>query len=180
MTELALHILDIARNAVQAGSSLTEISVCEDLRRDELVITIRDNGRGMTPDQLEKTSDPFFTTGNKRTGLGIPLLKQQCESAGGKFSIHSEPGKGTQMIAVFMHSHIDRQPLGDLTGTIISLIRSHPDLDWVYDHRYNDREFRFDTREIRTELEGIPLNSPEVIRFLKEMITGNTDALSET
>lgn len=51
MRELSLNVLDIAQNSLSAGASLVEIAVSEDTEKDELVISVRDNGRGMTPEQ---------------------------------------------------------------------------------------------------------------------------------
>ena len=59
------------------------------------VITIQDNGIGMTKDQLGQMFVPFFTTKVKGTGLGLSILKTMIELQGGKVSVESEYKKGT-------------------------------------------------------------------------------------
>jgi len=171
MIELALHILDIAENSLRAEATLVEISVVEDLVGDRLSITISDNGHGMTPDEVERAMDPFFTTKKvRRIGLGLPMLKQACISTGGSFTIESQPGKGTSVTAEFVHSHIDRQPLGDVPGAIIALILEQPEVDILYTHRRNVSVYTMDTREIRAELGDIPLNHHEVVTLIRDNI----------
>lgn len=122
MTEISLNILDVAQNSVRAEASLIEISVNIDSATDRLEIIIRDNGCGMTPEQVESVTDPFFTTRTTRKiGLGIPFFKQSAELTGGSFGIKSEVGKGTETAAVYVLSSIDRMPLGNMTQTIHSL-----------------------------------------------------------
>jgi anti-sigma regulatory factor (Ser/Thr protein kinase) len=173
MKEISLHILDIVRNSINAGATLVSVCITEDIRNNMLQIEITDNGKGMDADTIARVSDPFFTSGNKKTGLGIPLLRQHAEAAGGKCDIESMPDIVTRVTASFVYDHIDRQPLGDMTSTMINLIRSNPRLDFVYSHAVNGKKFELDTRSIRHELEGISLGNNEVIAFLREMITGN-------
>ena len=84
MKELALHILDLAENSLRAGASFLDITIARDPQADTLAITIVDNGRGMAPSELARVSDPFYSTKKtRRTGLGIPLMAQAAERAGG-------------------------------------------------------------------------------------------------
>ncbi len=62
MQDLSLHILDVAENGIAAGADLIQITVEEDTEEDRLIITIEDNGRGMTPDFVARALDPFVTT----------------------------------------------------------------------------------------------------------------------
>ena len=88
MKELSLNILDIAENSVKAGATLTEITVEETDNR--LVLTIKDDGRGMTEEILKSVTDPFYTTRTTRkVGMGIPLLKLAAEQTGGRLQIES-------------------------------------------------------------------------------------------
>ncbi len=123
MIELALHILDIAENSTRAHASFIEITIVEDLTADVFSFEIRDNGSGMDQETLRKAMDPFYTTKKvRKIGLGLPMLAQAAERAGGRFEIESAPGVGTRVYARFRHSHIDRQPLGDIPGVITALI----------------------------------------------------------
>jgi len=171
MIELALHILDIAENSSRAQASLIEITLIEDMEKDTLSLEIRDNGSGMDEETMNRAMDPFYTTKKvRRVGLGLPMLKHATQSAGGEFSLESEVGAGTKIYASFQHSNIDRQPIGDIPGTLTALIIGNPDIDILYTHRKNGREYILDTREIRSTLGDIPLNHREVLHVIKENI----------
>lgn len=170
--DLAQHILDIAENGIKADATLLNIDIHEQLDDDRLTITVRDNGHGMDGEMLARVVDPWFTTRTTRNvGLGIPFFKQTAEMCGGRFEIRSEPGRGTATKATFQHSHIDRPPLGDVTGTLLCLIVGNSDVDFDYHHRVNDRDFSLETREIREILgDEVPLSDPGVLAFLRETL----------
>lgn len=172
LRELALHILDIAENSLNAGATFVKIEVIEDLVADQLVISVSDNGRGMDAETIERATDPFFTTRTtRRVGLGLPFLKQATELCKGDLEIDSTPGKGTTVTATFQHSHINRMPLGDLPNTILTLVVGNPQADFVYRHVLNERVFEFDTRPIKAELGDVPLSEPSVIEYLRREIS---------
>ena len=174
MTELSLHILDIAENSTRAGASLIQITVDVSLLADRIMITITDDGHGMNEEQLANVTDPFFTTRTTRkVGLGVPFFKQATECSGGSFSITSTVGTGTTVTASFCYSHIDRIPLGDLNSTIYTLITMHPDCDFLYTYRVNEASFVLDTRIFRELLDGIPFETPDVSAYIKAYLSEN-------
>jgi len=168
--DISLHILDIAENSVRADARTIEITVTRDIQQDLLLIEVIDDGRGMDPGTLARVRDPFFTTKHKKTGLGIPLLSQTAEQSGGKVSVESTPGKGTKVRAVFGWSHVDRPAIGNLADTLMTLIAGHPDLDIVYTEQDGERVFRFDTREIKSELEDVPISAPEALGAVRDLL----------
>jgi anti-sigma regulatory factor (Ser/Thr protein kinase) len=169
MEDLSLHILDIAENSVNAGADRIEIHIIEDQDKDSISLEIIDNGMGMDEETVKKALDPFYTTKKiRRFGFGLSLLSEAARTAGGTFSIESKKGEGTEVRAHFQHSHIDRQPLGDMAQTLITLIMGSPGIDFLYIHRKERREYRLDTAEIRTQLGDVPLNSPQVLKILRE------------
>jgi anti-sigma regulatory factor (Ser/Thr protein kinase) len=179
MIELALHILDIAENSSRADAKRIEITLDENMNSDTLSLEIRDNGRGMDEETLKKAMDPFYTTKKvRRVGLGLPMLEQAAQKAGGRFSIESEVGKGTRVFAQFQHSHIDRQPIGDIPGTLVALIVGNPDIDILYTHRKNGRSYTLDTPEIRSALGDVPLNHMEVLKVIKDNIIEGLNELN--
>ncbi len=175
MKELSLHILDIVQNSIHARASRIGIKVVEDNKHNLLSIEISDNGMGMQQEVIDNILDPFFTTKDKKTGLGIPLFKQHAELAGGDLKLKSTPGKGTTLIASFEHNNIDRQPMGNIVQTLTGLIRSNPYIDFIYQHKINDKEFTLNTIEIKNEIDGIPISSKEVMSFLEQMIKENLE-----
>jgi signal transduction histidine kinase len=58
-------------------------------------IEIRDTGRGMEAEVLQRATDPFFTTRPSGTGLGLPIVHRILEAHGGEMQIETEPGEGT-------------------------------------------------------------------------------------
>lgn len=181
MRELSLNVLDIAQNSIAARASLVTLTAEEDAEADRLTLRVEDNGCGMTPEQVEKVSDPFYTTRTTRpVGMGIPLFRMAAEAAGGGLTIASELGKGTAVAATFGLSHIDRLPLGDLCGTVSALIRLNPDIDFVFRHRVNGREFTLDTRELREILGDVRLDEPDVIAWIDAYLREQDAALEGT
>jgi len=175
MKELSLNILDITENSVKAGATLTEISIEEDT--DRFILTITDDGCGMTAETLKTVADPFYTTRTTRkVGMGLPLLKLEAELTGGSLEITSKhvsefPDEhGTKVCAVFNKNHIDFTPLGDVVASITTLIQGHPDTDFLFTHKTAEREVRLDTRELRVVLEGVPLNTYEVVKWIEEYL----------
>jgi hypothetical protein len=169
MEDLSLHILDIAENSVAAQASRIEIRLVEDKKLDVLSIELIDNGVGMDEDTRKKALDPFFTSKKvRRFGLGLSLLSESAREANGHLTIRSKEGKGTRVKAVFQHSHIDRRPLGNIGQTLLTLIIGNPDVDFLYVHKKDRQRYRFDTRQIRSQLQDQPINSLEGMRMIRE------------
>lgn len=178
MKDLSLHILDIVQNSIVAGASLIQVDIDEQTNANSLVIRISDNGKGMDEETLKKVTDPYYTSRTTRkVGLGIPLFKQNAELTGGSLKLSSSPGAGTVLEAHFQHQHLDRPPLGDIAGVMVILVSANPELDFIYAHQLNQKNYTFDTREIKEVLEGIPLNEPEVVKMLRNMIKENLSEL---
>lgn len=146
MEDLSLHILDLAENAAAAGATRVLIAVNENERRDVLTIRVSDNGRGMIPEEQARALDPFYTTGRKRTGLGLPLLAQTAGLCGGRLILASEPGAGTRVTARFRLSHVDRPPLTKMAETMMTLFFGHPEIDFGYRHTRNGLRFSMSRR----------------------------------
>lgn len=174
MKDLALHILDILQNSVTAGAKLVQLSIEENPSADKYIVTITDDGKGMSEEMVQQVTDPFFTTRTTRkVGLGLPLLKQNAERTGGNLTIDSKPGEGTKVTAVFSYSHIDRLPTGDIPGILALTASSYAEIDFIYKHHTPEGIFSFDTAEIKETLEGVPINNPQVITFMKDFIRDN-------
>lgn len=141
MEDLSLHILDLAENAAAAGATRVRIAVNENVRRNVLTIRVADDGRGMAAADRDRALDPFFTTGPKRTGLGLPLLAQTAEACGGRLTLVSAPGRGTAVVVRLPLAHVDRPPLTRVAATMMTLFFGHPDLAIRYTHTRNGSRF---------------------------------------
>lgn len=171
MEDLSLHLLDIVENSIAAQAKNIRILIREDRTNDLFSLEIIDDGRGMDRDSLNKALDPFFTTKTtRRFGFGLSLLAQAAEDANGRFSIESAPGQGTGIRAVFQASHIDMKPLGDIPQTMVTLIMGNPLVHFYYSHKMNQSEYELDTAEIKAQLNGISINSPDVLHIIKKNI----------
>ena len=181
MLDLSLHILDIAENSIEAGALRVHIEVEEDVAGDRLVIEIGDDGHGMDAEMVRRAADPFVTTRRERSvGFGLPLLSEAARRSGGELSIDSRPGGGTRIRAVFGHSHIDRQPLGDMAKTLITLVAGHPDIEFFYRHRRGRKTHTFNSPEVRKRLRGRSMTSSEGIVLLRELLQERLPAGSKS
>ena len=167
--------MDILQNSTRAKASVIELDVFLDSAKDTLSLIFKDNGCGMDAETVRKVINPFFTTRTTRkVGLGLPLLKQNSEMTGGRFQIESQVGVGTTVTAVFGLTHLDTPPMGDLPGTLILTVSAYPDIRFIFHYkRDNEIDFIFDTDEVKEVLDGLPLNDPEVMDSLKEMVAEN-------
>jgi hypothetical protein len=174
MKTISDHILDILQNSVRAGATLIEIMVNEDKTSDIYTVEIKDNGCGMTKEEVQKAVQPFFTTRTTRkVGLGLPLLKQNAEASGGKLVISSVPGEGTVVKAEFGLSHIDRPAMGDIAGVFVLSAIGHPSVGFIYSHSAGKGRFSISTEELNEMLEGMPLRTPEIRKAVIELIRNN-------
>jgi two-component system sensor histidine kinase FlrB len=63
-----------------------------------LLLTVRDNGRGMSAAVVERLFEPFFTTRSDGTGLGLAIARGVARAHGGSIDVRSEPGAGTEFV----------------------------------------------------------------------------------
>ena len=148
MEDLSLHILDIAENSISASAKRIEIRIDEDQAKDLLTIEIKDDGKGMDEQTLQKVLDPFFTTRTtRRVGLGLSLLAQAARETDGTIELDSKNGEGTTVKVSFRFSHPDRKPMGDIDETLRTLVVGHAGIDFLYEHKKNNSIYLFDTRE---------------------------------
>jgi len=180
LRELSLHILDIAENSLAAGATKVEVAVVEDTKRDQLSITIRDNGKGMSDDQVKRVLDPFVTSrSTRKVGLGLPLLKSAAEACDGNLTIESKPGKGTITKVCFQLSHIDRMPLGDLAETWLTLLLGSPEINWVLRYQVNEKKFFLDDSTIKQEIDDVSITEPRIIKIIRQMVRNGVEAVRQ-
>jgi len=160
--------MDIAENGITAGANLIHIFIDEDRRNNLLKVVVKDNGKGIPPEMLDKITDPFVTARTtRRVGLGLSLFEAASRRCEGEFHITSVLGKGTETAATFRYDHIDRAPLGDMGSTVALLIGGNPEIDFIYTHIIDGKDFTLDTGELRQELS---LSDPSVIFHLTQNI----------
>ncbi|MCB0390610.1 MAG: ATP-binding protein [Bdellovibrionales bacterium] len=109
--KLKQALLNIVINAYQAMSKLDmgKIKIRTWDKADSLVVTIQDQGEGITPENLNRIFEPFHTTKAKGTGLGLAVAHKIFESHGANVHVESEINKGTVFIIEFLTSN---NPIG--------------------------------------------------------------------
>jgi hypothetical protein len=176
MYELSLNIMDIAQNSIRAGAALVEVGVWAGEAEDLMRVSVADDGCGMSERTREAALDPFYTTRTTRSvGLGLPYFQMVAEMCGGRMDVWSKEGEGTKVEATFRLSHIDRAPLGDMGQTMALLAGANPGTDFVYRLEVSGRgSYVFDTREVKELLDGVPINTPDVVVYMEGMINENS------
>jgi hypothetical protein len=175
MKELSLNILDITQNSITAKAKNIYIEIAEDTKKHIILITIKDDGTGMSREALQKVADPFYTSRQTRkVGLGVPFFKMEAEMTGGSFEIKSELGAGTEISAAFKTDSLDFVPLGDIISTVCALIQGAPETDFYFTHKTDEKAVKLNTPELREVLgDGVSLGEPEVIGWIKEYLAEN-------
>jgi len=169
MDELALNILDIAYNSIRAHANFIMIQIVDSVQDNVIKIKIQDNGDGMSEDELNKVTDPFFTTRTTRkVGLGIPLLKQNAELTGGYFHIDSQKGVGTVVQTQFVKNHIDTPIMGNIIETMTTLIQANENINYEFEYKTDDIHFLMNTKDMKDILGDVKITEPEVIMWLKD------------
>lgn len=107
---------DLTQNSVEAKAKKVTVELIE--TEKDITVYIRDDGKGMSEQTLNKVVDPFYTDGVKhpgrKIGLGIPFLIQTATETNGEWNITSAEGIGTTVFARFDLTNIDTPPLGDV------------------------------------------------------------------
>jgi len=79
---------------------------------------------------------------------------------------------------VFGLSHIDRQPLGDMAETMLGIITSYEDIDFLYRHKVNEKIFEVDTTKLKDVLGDVSFSVPEVYLWLSEFLREGEEELN--
>lgn len=168
MKDLSLHLLDIIENSARAGA--TRVDVTLSLVPDEVRLRIADNGPGLPGAIEDDPTDPFRTTRReRRVGLGLSLLRQTAEEAGGTLTVDNAPGRGLAVTCRYDPRHIDAKPPGDLTGAVMSAVLAWPRLRLVLWAGPGD-EPALDSELLRGALEEVPLSAPPVQKRLADYL----------
>jgi len=133
-------VTDIAQNGAESGAALLMLTVNETGNsaesgsggKGEFRFIVKDNGKGMSPEELKRAQDPFVTDGikhpHRKVGFGLPFLIQTAEASGGGWNIESRKrgaeaeASGTEVSAWFDMGNVDTPPVGDIPGLFRSVL----------------------------------------------------------
>jgi signal transduction histidine kinase len=108
-------LVNLVMNAIQAsergGAVVVRGAVTASGEASRVQLEIRDNGRGIAPDDRERIFDPFFTTRDDGVGLGLSIVQQIVHEHGGTIDVTSEPGVGSVFTVQF--------PMPDSPSTLV-------------------------------------------------------------
>jgi len=171
-------IADTAQNSIEAGAKHVSLDVVED--GTTISVRIKDDGKGMDESTLARAFNPFYTEPGKhdkrRVGLGLPILKQICESTDGTVSLKSEKGVGTELSYCFAAKHIDLPPMGDLADAVLMLFNYPGDFDIAFTHKKGAEEYSVSRSELSEAVGG--LESVEGLTLAREFLESQEESLS--
>lgn len=175
---LADVIADTAQNSIEAGAKHVALSLTED--GATVSVLIKDDGKGMDEATQARAFNPFYTEPGKhdkrKVGLGLPILKQLCESTDGTVSLKSQKGVGTVLAYSFAAHHIDLPPMGDIVEAVLMLFNYPGDFDLVFTHRKGGDEYSISRADLADAVGG--LESVEGLTLAKDFLQSQEEALS--
>jgi two-component system sporulation sensor kinase B len=95
--KLKQALMNLMKNGIEAMPQGGVLYVTTEFAQTDVIITIRDEGEGMSAKQIEQIGLPFYSTKDKGTGLGLMVTCRIIEAMNGKISFSSEIGSGTQV-----------------------------------------------------------------------------------
>lgn len=93
--QLSQVFVNLILNAIDAMPDGGTLTVSSRLKEDNIIIQFKDTGIGIRQEELQKIFDPFYTTKEKGTGLGLAVSYNIIKKMNGSLTVESEFGKGT-------------------------------------------------------------------------------------
>jgi anti-sigma regulatory factor (Ser/Thr protein kinase) len=149
-------LYDLVQNAVEARATVITLDYLEE--GGVLTCCVGDNGCGMTPEEMNQATDPFYANGEKhvhrRVGLGLAFAKQLCETVGGEFHLDSRKDEGTSVALVLPRDHVDMPPVGDLPYLFAQVMFLEGEYEMLVHRRLENSSYRVCRVELRESVGG--------------------------
>jgi hypothetical protein len=172
------YILDIVRNAITAGSGLVMVDIIEDA--DAIKVCVGDNGAGMDNETFGKVRSPFCSDSKNHSArlaeLGLPCIEQAALGTEGEFDIVSEEGTGTSVYFMFSKRHIDCPRVGDIPGTVISMMLFDGAYELLFSRSSVKGRYSFSRSEIIETL-GC-LNDADSINYARRYVSDREEEIA--
>ncbi|MBN2654262.1 MAG: sensor histidine kinase [Nitrospirae bacterium] len=169
MKDISLHILDLSINSLKAGATDVFISIQENTADDIFKIVVKDNGRGMSSEDIKEAKAHSCVKNKSNFGIGIPLLLKAVQDAEGRLEISSEISIGTTVEAVMKLGHAARKPLGDMGATMATLIACYPDVRFRLSFLKNNQSFSFNSDEFKAEKTSSQSDFKHLKQYINEL-----------
>lgn len=88
-------LINILKNGIESMENKGKLNIQQSYKNSILKIDIEDEGTGMTQEQIDRLGEPYFSTKEKGTGLGMMVSYSIIKGMNGSISVTSEYGKGT-------------------------------------------------------------------------------------
>ncbi len=98
---IKVALIHVIRNAIEATPVGGEIRIQTGIDNGRLFVSIKDTGRGIPKEVMAHIFEPFYSTKERGTGLGLPYVRQIVREHRGRIEIRSDPGKGTEVVMAF-------------------------------------------------------------------------------
>jgi signal transduction histidine kinase len=95
--KIAQVVVNLVRNAAQASTANGEVEVRVEQSEGEARVVVRDHGSGMAEEVIRRLGEPFFTTKERGSGLGLGISRRVVDEHGGSIEFASQPGQGTSV-----------------------------------------------------------------------------------
>ncbi len=100
--QLKVALLNLLINAIEAMKpNEGKLTVSTSLDHERIILTIKDNGKGISKENLDSLFEPFFTAKKDGAGLGLTAVQNIIHSHKGKIDVQSKLGKGTAFFISF-------------------------------------------------------------------------------
>lgn len=164
MSELSLYILDIAYNSIEASAKNISITINNNL--DSIDLIIQDDGLGNGLLNKKTLQENNYST--KQRGYGLRSFIHYINDINGTYKITSSNNNGTVVTASFPKDKLI--PLGNIAGSIVTLIQKNQDIDYLFKYYDKNRELILDTKKIKQKLNNVSIITPEVLLWINEYI----------
>ena len=107
-------LLNLLLNSIDAMEQEPKhITLASCKKDDKIYVSVKDTGKGMSPQQLAQALEPFYTDKVRGTGLGLAIVNRTALDHGGYVDITSSPGQGSTISLAFPASHESDENRGD-------------------------------------------------------------------
>lgn len=158
-------ITNLITNAIEALGEKGAITITADnsslKNKNSVILKVADNGPGISPDALPNIFNPGFSTKQRGSGIGLNIVKEIIESAGGTIDVKSVSGKGTEFIISL--------PAAENLKRRIALVEDEPFLNEVLTSQLSADYDVLSYADAETFLEDFGEKQPELIIIDKKL-----------
>jgi two-component system sensor histidine kinase AtoS len=102
LQQVFINILMNARDAMKKGGMIS-VQTKEIAKKRMVCVEVADEGEGIEKNKLKRLFEPFYSTKDRGTGLGLPIVKRIIDAHGGRVEVQSKRGEGTKVIVELPH-----------------------------------------------------------------------------